>query len=66
MHCQELIVSSMIYWLTLLYLISIAPSAAPVSITTEAMNSTQIKVKWEPPPTETHNGELSGYKVLKI
>lgn len=44
-------------------MISIAPSAAPVNITTEAMNSTQIKVKWEPPPTETHNGELSGYKV---
>ena len=42
----------------------VAPSAAPVNIHTEAQNSTQIKVLWDPPPPETHNGDLSGYKVF--
>ena len=41
----------------------IAPTAAPVDIRTEALNSTEILVSWSPPPPHTQNGELSGYKV---
>ena len=49
--------------ITSVYVGEAAPSAAPVNIHTEAQNSTQIKVLWDPPPPETHNGDLSGYKV---
>ena len=40
-----------------------APTAAPLNIRTEAPNSTEIMVTWDPPPQDTQNGELSGYKV---
>ncbi|KAL5018087.1 hypothetical protein ScPMuIL_003809 [Solemya velum] len=40
-----------------------APTAPPMTVTTETLNSTQIHVTWQPPPPETQNGELTGYKI---
>ena len=40
-----------------------APTAPPENITTQTLNSTEILVTWDPPPLDTQNGKLSGYKV---
>ncbi|XP_053380573.1 protein sidekick-2-like [Mercenaria mercenaria] len=40
-----------------------APTAAPVNVTPVALNSTEIQVTWLPPPPETQNGDLSGYRI---
>ncbi|KAL4239205.1 Protein sidekick-2 [Mactra antiquata] len=40
-----------------------APTAPPLDIRTEAVNSTEILVSWQPPPLESQNGDLSGYRI---
>ncbi|XP_066545960.1 protein sidekick-1 [Amia ocellicauda] len=40
-----------------------APSVAPQNIQISALSSTQLEVSWEPPPVETQNGNIQGYKI---
>ncbi|XP_036384090.1 protein sidekick-1 isoform X2 [Megalops cyprinoides] len=40
-----------------------APSVAPQNIQVNALSSTQLEVLWEPPPVETQNGNIQGYKI---
>nr|XP_023670687.1 protein sidekick-1 isoform X1 [Paramormyrops kingsleyae]XP_023670688.1 protein sidekick-1 isoform X1 [Paramormyrops kingsleyae] len=40
-----------------------APSLAPQNIQINALSSTQLEVVWEPPPVETQNGNIQGYKI---
>ncbi|CAH0717029.1 unnamed protein product, partial [Brenthis ino] len=39
------------------------PAAAPVNVTAVGSGDTSILVRWEAPPTRTHRGPLTGYKV---
>jgi len=41
----------------------VAPSVAPQNIQINTLSSTQLEVQWEPPPAETQNGIIQGYKV---
>ncbi|KAG5888723.1 hypothetical protein JTB14_023799 [Gonioctena quinquepunctata] len=41
---------------------SAQPSEPPINITTEP-SSTSITVRWEPPPPESRNGVILGYKI---
>ncbi|XP_028840926.1 protein sidekick-1 isoform X2 [Denticeps clupeoides] len=40
-----------------------APSVAPQNIQINSLSSTQLEVLWEPPPVETQNGIIQGYKI---
>ncbi|XP_047663711.1 protein sidekick-1 isoform X3 [Tachysurus fulvidraco] len=40
-----------------------APSVAPQNIQVNTVSSTQLEVQWEPPPVETQNGIIQGYKI---
>ncbi|XP_017558685.1 protein sidekick-1 isoform X3 [Pygocentrus nattereri] len=40
-----------------------APSVAPQNIQVNTISSTQLEVQWEPPPVETQNGIIQGYKI---
>ncbi|KAK3090478.1 hypothetical protein FSP39_012184 [Pinctada imbricata] len=40
-----------------------APSASPTITNASAKNSTALTVSWTPPPEDTQNGKLSGYRV---
>ncbi|XP_030646363.1 LOW QUALITY PROTEIN: protein sidekick-1 [Chanos chanos] len=40
-----------------------APSVAPQNIQVNTLSSTQLEVQWEPPPVETQNGIIQGYKI---
>lgn len=40
-----------------------APSAPPTNVRVTAKNATALNVHWNPPPLDTQNGKLSGYKV---
>ncbi|CAO1297536.1 unnamed protein product [Diamesa hyperborea] len=39
------------------------PSEAPNNITLEASSSTSIIIRWESPPEEFRNGQITGYKI---
>ncbi|XP_051503847.1 neogenin-like isoform X10 [Myxocyprinus asiaticus] len=39
------------------------PSAPPQNLTVEVLNSKSIMVRWQPPPADAQNGEISGYKI---
>ncbi|KAK8780163.1 hypothetical protein V5799_018491, partial [Amblyomma americanum] len=39
------------------------PSAPPMNIQCEALDTRNIKVSWEPPPADQLNGELKGYYI---
>ncbi|XP_059414542.1 protein sidekick-1-like isoform X5 [Carassius carassius] len=41
-----------------------APSVAPQNIQINILSSTQLELQWEPPPAETQNGIIQGYKIL--
>jgi len=41
-----------------------APSSVPVNIRLTVESSSTMTVSWEPPPLESHNGQLSYYDVL--
>ncbi|XP_039630055.1 protein sidekick-1 isoform X2 [Polypterus senegalus] len=40
-----------------------APSMAPQNIQLNPLTANQLEVSWEPPPVETQNGNIQGYKV---
>ncbi|XP_057188349.1 protein sidekick-1 isoform X2 [Triplophysa rosa] len=40
-----------------------APSVAPQNIQVKAVSSSQLDVEWQPPPVETQNGNIHGYKI---
>ena len=44
--------------------IATVPSAPPENITTTDVSTTYAHLNWIPPPTEHHNGVLTGYVVL--
>lgn len=46
----------------MLYYVTV-PSAGPVNVLAEAVNSTSIQVTWEPVPRIEQNGLITGYKV---
>ncbi|XP_055311866.1 neogenin isoform X2 [Sitodiplosis mosellana] len=39
------------------------PSESPLNVTLEATSSTSITVRWQPPPPEEQNGQITGYKI---
>ena len=39
------------------------PTAAPQNVKLKTPSSESIQVSWQPPPVDTHNGVLLGYKV---
>uniref|UniRef100_A0A8C1RD51 Neogenin 1a n=1 Tax=Cyprinus carpio TaxID=7962 RepID=A0A8C1RD51_CYPCA len=39
------------------------PSAPPQNTTFEVLNSKSIMVRWQPPPADAQNGEITGYKI---
>ena len=41
--------------------IAIVPSAPPVNVTTTEVSTTSVHLNWIPPPTEHHNGVITGY-----
>ena len=45
-------------------LLRVAPSAAPLSVTGETVDSHSIRVTWAAPPADQWNGVLAGYRVL--
>lgn len=48
---------------TLARTFSDAPSEIPQNVTLEAASSTSIIIRWEPPPKESQNGIITGYKI---
>jgi len=46
------------------FCLAVAPSAAPQAILGEAVDSTSIRVSWQPPPADHQNGVITGYRVL--
>lgn len=42
---------------------SAAPSEAPLNVSVEASSSTSVIIRWEPPPVEQRNGQITGYKI---
>ncbi|XP_027579416.2 neogenin isoform X6 [Pipra filicauda] len=43
--------------------LSDVPSAPPQNLTLEVRNSKSILLQWQPPPTGTHSGQITGYKI---
>ncbi|KAG9354086.1 hypothetical protein JZ751_012210 [Albula glossodonta] len=43
--------------------LSDVPSAPPQNISLEVVYSRSIKVSWQPPPSNTQNGFITGYKI---
>ncbi|NXH50445.1 SDK2 protein, partial [Dicaeum eximium] len=39
------------------------PTAAPQNVAVQAATATQLDVTWEPPPVESQNGDIQGYKI---
>ncbi|KAI4896760.1 hypothetical protein NFI96_003894 [Prochilodus magdalenae] len=39
------------------------PGAPPQNLTVEVLNSKSFMVRWQPPPPEAQNGEITGYKI---
>ena len=42
---------------------AIVPSAPPENIITTDVSTTYVRLNWTPPPTEHHNGVITGYVV---
>ncbi|XP_035794752.1 netrin receptor DCC-like isoform X1 [Anopheles albimanus] len=42
---------------------SSTPSEPPANVTLETTSSTSITIRWEPPPVEERNGQITGYKI---
>ncbi|XP_029000771.1 neogenin 1a isoform X3 [Betta splendens] len=43
--------------------LSDVPSAPPQNLTLEVQNSKSILLRWQPPPLNGQNGEITGYKI---
>ncbi|KAJ8390730.1 hypothetical protein AAFF_G00101100 [Aldrovandia affinis] len=39
------------------------PTAPPQSVAIQSATATQLDVTWDPPPLETQNGDIQGYKI---
>ncbi|XP_067858995.1 protein sidekick-1 isoform X2 [Heptranchias perlo] len=39
------------------------PTRGPQDVNVQALTATQLEVTWEPPPIETQNGKIQGYKI---
>ncbi|XP_011717998.2 protein sidekick-2 isoform X1 [Macaca nemestrina] len=39
------------------------PTAAPRNVVVHGATATQLDVTWEPPPLDSHNGDIQGYKI---
>ncbi|XP_032562879.1 protein sidekick-2 isoform X1 [Chiroxiphia lanceolata] len=39
------------------------PTGAPQNVAVQAATATQLDVTWEPPPVESQNGDIQGYKI---
>ncbi|NXI81044.1 SDK2 protein, partial [Rhipidura dahli] len=39
------------------------PTGAPQNVAVQAVTATQLDVTWEPPPVESQNGDIQGYKI---
>nr|XP_030143151.3 protein sidekick-2 isoform X1 [Taeniopygia guttata] len=39
------------------------PTGAPQNVAVQAATATQLDVTWEPPPVESRNGDIQGYKI---
>ncbi|XP_048821339.1 protein sidekick-2 isoform X1 [Lagopus muta] len=39
------------------------PTGAPQNVAVKAATATQLDVTWEPPPAESQNGDIQGYKI---
>ncbi|XP_071620167.1 protein sidekick-2 isoform X2 [Heliangelus exortis] len=39
------------------------PTGAPQKVAVQAATATQLDVTWEPPPAESQNGDIQGYKI---
>ncbi|XP_025892646.1 protein sidekick-2 [Nothoprocta perdicaria] len=39
------------------------PTAAPQNVAVQAVTATQLDVTWDPPPPESQNGDIQGYKI---
>ncbi|XP_051981424.1 netrin receptor DCC-like isoform X1 [Xyrauchen texanus] len=48
---------------TLITTLSDVPNAPPQNISLEVVYSRSIKVSWQPPPPNTQNGFITGYKI---
>ena len=46
-----------------LYIIILAPGAAPIALTAENISSQAVFLSWLPPPAELQNGIIQEYKV---
>jgi len=42
------------------------PTGAPQNVAVQAATATQLDVTWEPPPAESQNGDIQGYKVPRL
>ena len=42
------------------------PTAAPRNVAVHGATATQLDVTWEPPPLESQNGDIQGYKVGEL
>ena len=42
------------------------PADPPVNVTVEAASSRSLIVRWEPPPKESQNGIITGYKLRSV
>ena len=40
-----------------------APGAAPRSVEAVAVNTSSVRIAWQPPPQRQHNGRIIGYRV---
>ncbi|MBN3277397.1 SDK1 protein, partial [Polyodon spathula] len=40
-----------------------APSMAPQNIQVNPLTASQLEIQWDPPPVETQNGNIQGYKI---
>ncbi|XP_073806993.1 netrin receptor DCC isoform X3 [Danio rerio] len=48
---------------TLITTLSDVPSSPPQNVSLEVVYSRSIKVSWQPPPANTQNGFITGYKI---
>ncbi|XP_069728345.1 protein sidekick-2 [Phaenicophaeus curvirostris] len=39
------------------------PTGAPQNVAVQAATATQLDITWEPPPVESQNGDIQGYKI---
>ncbi|XP_073762244.1 neogenin 1a isoform X47 [Danio rerio] len=39
------------------------PSSPPQNMTVEVLNSKSLMIRWQPPPADAQNGEITGYKI---